>query len=123
MRHGRYSSRPKSTSTSGQRPQLHQSMPIALAATASGASSLPLASQRIRSMLARAMAAPKPTLDELATWVADARRRTFALVDDLSDEQLMGPRLAIVNPLRWEIGHVAWFQEFWVLRHARGQPP
>ena len=35
----------------------------------------------------------------------------------------MGPRLPIVNPMRWEIGHVAWFQEFWALRHARGEEP
>ncbi len=50
----------------------------------------------------------------------DARRRTLDLVGDLSDEQLLGPRLAIVNPLLWEIGHLAWFQSNWVLRHLRG---
>jgi iron(II)-dependent oxidoreductase len=60
---------------------------------------------------------------ELAEWVRDARRRSFELVADLSDEQLIGPRLAIVNPLLWEIGHVAWFQENWVLRHAGKQKP
>src|SRR5947209_4082125 len=60
---------------------------------------------------------------QLAKWVEDARQRTFQLVEDLSDEQLMGPRLAIVNPLLWEIGHQAWFQEKWVLRHADGRPP
>src|SRR6185369_5582181 len=53
----------------------------------------------------------------------EARRRTLALVADLDDEQMIGPRLQIVNPLRWEIGHVAWFQEFWVLRHLGLQPP
>lgn len=53
----------------------------------------------------------------------ETRTRTLQLVDDLSDEQLIGPRLPIVNPLRWEIGHVAWFQEFWLLRHLRGQQP
>ena len=36
---------------------------------------------------------------------------------------MIGPRLAIVNPPIWEIGHVAWFQEFWVLRHLRKQRP
>ena len=36
---------------------------------------------------------------------------------------MMGPRLRIVNPLRWEIGHVAFFQEFWNLRHFRGRQP
>src|SRR5262245_43792143 len=60
---------------------------------------------------------------ELADWVTDARRRTLDLVADLRDEQLLGPHLAIINPLLWEIGHVAWFQEKWVLRHARGRPP
>jgi ergothioneine biosynthesis protein EgtB len=59
----------------------------------------------------------------LAEWVVDARQRTFDLVADLDDSQLLGPRLAIVNPLLWEIGHVAWFQEKWVLRHALGEPP
>ncbi len=60
---------------------------------------------------------------ELAEWVRDARARTLALVADLSDEQLLGPRLAILNPLLWEIGHVAWFQEKWALRHAAGRAP
>jgi iron(II)-dependent oxidoreductase len=59
----------------------------------------------------------------LAEWVVDARRRTFELVADLDDSQLLGPQLSIVNPLLWEIGHVAWFQEKWVLRHALGEPP
>jgi iron(II)-dependent oxidoreductase len=54
----------------------------------------------------------------LRTWVESARARTLALVADLSDEQLIGPRLATVNPLLWEIGHLAWFQEKWVLREG-----
>src|SRR5437773_855554 len=60
---------------------------------------------------------------QLMEMVREARERTFGLVADLTDEQLLGPRLAIVNPPRWEIGHVAWFQERWVLRHAASQPP
>lgn len=63
-----------------------------------------------------------PTTAELEAWVTDARERTLALVADLTDEELLGPRLPVVNPLRWEIGHVAWFQEKWVLRHALGHP-
>ncbi|MCH7549307.1 MAG: ergothioneine biosynthesis protein EgtB [Candidatus Krumholzibacteriota bacterium] len=45
----------------------------------------------------------------------DARRRTLDLVSDLSDDQLMGPRLDTVNPLLWEIGHIAFFHEVFVL--------
>jgi iron(II)-dependent oxidoreductase len=63
------------------------------------------------------------TAEWIADVVEDARARTVALVSDLLDEQWIGPQLAIVNPLRWEIGHVAWFQEKWVLRHVGGQPP
>ena len=55
------------------------------------------------------------TAKELIGWVNDARQRTFDLVADLSDKQIMSPYLSIVNPLLWEIGHVAWFQEKWVL--------
>ena len=46
----------------------------------------------------------------------DARRRTRALTQDLHGPQLFGPKLAIVNPVLWELGHVAWFQERWCLR-------
>jgi len=65
----------------------------------------------------------RPSAQELIRLLTDARARTLELVGDLSDEQLMGPRLSIVNPLRWEIGHIAWFQENWVLRHLRKERP
>lgn len=63
------------------------------------------------------------TADAIAHFLTDARARTLALVADLTDEQLMGPHLRIVNPLLWEIGHVAWFQEKWVLRHRGKKDP
>src|SRR5258706_409792 len=53
----------------------------------------------------------------------EVRERTLGLITDLDDEQLIGPRLSIVNPLRWEIGHIAWFQEYWVLRHLNHLAP
>lgn len=60
---------------------------------------------------------------ELVTQLTDARARTLALVEDLSDAQLDVPRLEIVNPFLWELGHVAWFQEFWALRQLAGEAP
>ena len=53
----------------------------------------------------------------LAQWLVQARSRTLAYAADLTAERLLGPRLAIVNPPLWEIGHVAWFQERWCLRY------
>jgi iron(II)-dependent oxidoreductase len=64
-------------------------------------------------------AAPAST-DELSTLIRNAHARSLELVDGLSGEQLMGPRLAIVNPLLWEIGHVAHFHEMFILRGLDG---
>ncbi|HYP27359.1 MAG TPA: selenoneine synthase SenA [Blastocatellia bacterium] len=64
-----------------------------------------------------------PSKTEILGMLEEARERTLELIEDLSDGQMMGPRLGIINPLLWEAGHVAWFQEYWVLRHLRGNPP
>jgi ergothioneine biosynthesis protein EgtB len=52
----------------------------------------------------------------------DARRRTLSLFDALAaaghDRAAQVPRLAILNPPLWELGHVAWFAEWFVLREA-----
>lgn len=53
--------------------------------------------------------------------VKDARARSLELIADLSDEQLRVEKIDIVNPLDWEIGHVAYFQESFVLRQALGR--
>ena len=55
----------------------------------------------------------------LKHWLIDSRQRTRALYADLDGAQLLGPRLHIVNPPLWEIGHLGWFQEHWCLR-SRG---
>ena len=52
----------------------------------------------------------------LAAELRAARARTLALSGDLGGVREFGPRLAIVNPPRWELGHVGWFQEYWCLR-------
>jgi iron(II)-dependent oxidoreductase len=59
----------------------------------------------------------------LVAQAEDARARTLTLIQGLTDAQLMGPRLAIVNPLRWEVGHTAYFYEYWVLRQHCGEAP
>jgi iron(II)-dependent oxidoreductase len=55
-------------------------------------------------------------IPELISELKAAREHTRRVADDLGGEREFGPRLAIVNPPRWEIGHVGWFQEFWCLR-------
>jgi iron(II)-dependent oxidoreductase len=53
------------------------------------------------------------TLREL---IHAARARTLAFANGLKADQWLGPYLKTVNPPLWEIGHLAWFQEYWCLR-------
>ena len=76
-------------------------------------------------MISSATATFLPTMDvrQLIATMREFRSRLLSLVADLDDEQMIGPRISIVNPPLWEIGHVAWTQEFWVLRHMRNEKP
>jgi len=60
---------------------------------------------------------------ELVAQLREARHRTRRLTEDLSSAELMGPYLEIVNPVLWELGHIAWFHEYWTLRHAAQRAP
>ena len=64
-----------------------------------------------------------PSLAELGRALQDARARTLELFEGLVGECLLGPYLPIVNAPLWELGHVAWFQERWTLRHVAGNAP
>ena len=46
----------------------------------------------------------------------DARARALRVTGDFEGERLRVPKLRIVNPPLWCIGHVTWFQERWCLR-------
>jgi iron(II)-dependent oxidoreductase len=62
--------------------------------------------------------------NELQSALRQARQYTRALVDDLDDGQWRVPRLASVNPVLWEVGHVGWFMEHWCLRwRGAGREP
>ena len=60
------------------------------------------------------------TTAHLIKILGSANLRTNSLINDLTEDQLIGPRLPIINPILWEIGHVAWFHEFFVLRQEYG---
>jgi len=56
----------------------------------------------------------------LAGELRASREHLTRITADLDGKRLLGPKLAIVNPPLWELGHVAWFQEYWCLRR-RGE--
>jgi iron(II)-dependent oxidoreductase len=62
------------------------------------------------------MPSPREHPGTLSDQLQDARQHTRVITGDIKGEQLFGPKLSIVNPVLWELGHVAWFQERWCLR-------
>ena len=54
----------------------------------------------------------------LSAIMLSAHQRTVELLQGLSDRQLIGPESPILNPILWEIGHVGWFYEYFILRHC-----
>ena len=59
---------------------------------------------------------PHPAAARLRDWLVEASGLTRALTQFLGNESRAVPQLEIVNPPLWELGHIAWFQEFWLHR-------
>jgi len=64
-----------------------------------------------------------PASHELLAALIDARRVELELFDGIADSQLLGEKAHFLEPPIWEIGHVGWFQEYWILRHLDGARP
>ena len=64
---------------------------------------------------------------ELAQALQDARNYTLTLFDSLAGAGYgvlaRVPHVATLNPPLWELGHTAWFMEWFVLREARSSHP
>lgn len=64
---------------------------------------------------------------ELADALQDARDYTLTLFDCFLAAGLDAPenvpKLRIVNPPLWELGHIAWFAEWFILREAQSTEP
>lgn len=58
----------------------------------------------------------QPADEDLARSLRDSRRCTLSYVEDLTDAQWLLPQQAGINPVAWELAHLAWFAEFWNLR-------
>ena len=52
--------------------------------------------------------------DDLAAALRDSRAATLRVAFDSDDWSV--PQRPGLNPIAWELGHLAWFAEFWILR-------
>ena len=64
---------------------------------------------------------PPPTAEALLDALFDARRVELELLDGLGDDQMLGVKGHFLEPPIWEMGHVGWFQEYWISRRLDGR--
>lgn len=62
------------------------------------------------------------TADALLEMLLDARAVELELLEGLDERELRGQPGHFLEPPIWEMGHVGWFQEAWILRHLDGAP-
>ena len=73
------------------------------------------------STLSRTSAAP---LEQALVELLDrTRRRTLELVEPLSDEALNAVHDPLMSPIAWDLGHIANFEEIWLVQHVGRRGP
>ena len=65
-------------------------------------------------------ASPK---EAIAERLAEARERTYELIEPLDDDQLNTVYSPILSPLAWDLGHIANFEELWLVQTIGDREP
>ena len=65
----------------------------------------------------------RATANDLIDDLVEARQVELTLFADLTDDQMLGPQEHFLEPPIWEVGHVGWFQEYWILRNLYDEKP
>src|SRR5918996_1204553 len=63
---------------------------------------------------------PRGGVGRLLAALEEARERTLALVEGLSDGELDRVHSRLMSPLAWDLGHIAAFEDLWLCRAAGG---
>ena len=64
-----------------------------------------------------------PTRQSIAALLAEARGRTLALTRPLDDAQLNRVYSELLSPLAWDLGHIANFEELWLVQTVGRRAP
>jgi len=65
----------------------------------------------------------RPTRQSIAELLAEARARTIALIHPVGDELLNRVYSELLSPLAWDLGHIANFEELWLVQTVGGRKP
>jgi iron(II)-dependent oxidoreductase len=61
--------------------------------------------------------------EQIAGLLERTRRRTLALIEPLSERALNAVHDPLMSPIAWDLGHIANFEELWLLQRAFEQQP
>src|SRR5712671_7684706 len=72
-------------------------------------------------MILSRLAAPlRPSKNDIARLLTEARDRTLLLISGLSDEDLHRQHDPLMSPIIWDVGHIAHFEELWLTQNLDG---
>jgi iron(II)-dependent oxidoreductase len=58
--------------------------------------------------------------EQAAALLEEARERTLLLIAPLSEAELRAQHSRLMGPIIWDLGHIAHFEELWLLRNLEG---
>ena len=64
-----------------------------------------------------------PTKEELAEALTRVRETTLRLLEPVTDEELVAQVSPLMSPLVWDLAHIGWFEELWLVRRLAGDEP
>jgi iron(II)-dependent oxidoreductase len=77
---------------------------------------------QMRSPSAVREARPAASAAEVVDALGEARRRTLSLVASVSDPDLERVHSTLMSPLVWDLGHIAAFEDLWLVHRHGGRP-
>jgi iron(II)-dependent oxidoreductase len=72
---------------------------------------------RASGLPATSVSDPDPSR-EIAALLAEVRARTLLLLAPLTDDDVAAQHDPLMSPVVWDLGHIAGFEELWLLRHT-----
>jgi iron(II)-dependent oxidoreductase len=61
-------------------------------------------------------------LEKQLAALVEARERTLALVEGISEQDLVRVHSPLMSPLVWDLGHIAAFEDLWLIHRGGGRP-
>jgi iron(II)-dependent oxidoreductase len=66
---------------------------------------------------------PPVSKERLQTVLAEAREQTRTLLAPLNGEDLTAQHSTLMSPLVWDLAHIGWYEEYWLLRKLGANTP